>query len=113
MPAFIYFFKLLYPFALSNDPASRVAAAAGGCVLVRTAVLREAGGFAAIKDRIIDYVDGLSDIQHKVIRCIGDPLVRFREDPVRILRAAKFCGRLGFHADAETHAAMLEVVVLP
>jgi poly(A) polymerase len=62
-----------------------------------------------IKDRIIDYVDGLSDIQHKVIRCIGDPLVRFREDPVRILRAAKFCGRLGFHADADTHAAMLEV----
>ncbi len=62
-----------------------------------------------IQDRIIDYVDGLSDIHEKTIRCIGDPLVRFREDPVRILRAAKFCGRLGFHVEPASHAAMLEV----
>ncbi len=54
MPAFIYFFKLLYPFALVNDPRSTVAAAAGGCILVETAVLNEIGGFAAIRGEIID-----------------------------------------------------------
>lgn len=53
-PAFVYFFKLLYPFARVNDAASRVAAAAGGCVLVRAALLRELGAFASIKDALID-----------------------------------------------------------
>jgi hopene-associated glycosyltransferase HpnB len=53
-PAFVFFFKLLYPFALANDPAKRTAAAAGGCMLVRTAELRAIGGFAAIRGAIID-----------------------------------------------------------
>jgi hopene-associated glycosyltransferase HpnB len=53
-PAFVFFFKLLYPFALSNDPARRTAAAAGGCMLVHTATLREIGGFAAIRGALID-----------------------------------------------------------
>lgn len=53
-PAFVYFFKLLYPFAASNDPRTRTAAAAGGCMLVRTEVLRGIGGFAAIRGAIID-----------------------------------------------------------
>lgn len=53
-PAFVYFFKLLYPFDRVNDPASRVAAAAGGCVLVRTALLREIGAFTALRDALID-----------------------------------------------------------
>lgn len=54
VPAFVYFFKLVYPFALSNHPATRVAAAAGGCILVRTAALRASGGFAGLKDALID-----------------------------------------------------------
>ena len=54
LPAFIYFFKLLYPFSLANDPRSRVAAAAGGCVLIKTARLDAIGGFAALHDAIID-----------------------------------------------------------
>jgi hopene-associated glycosyltransferase HpnB len=53
-PAFVFFFKLLYPFALSNDAARHTAAAAGGCMLVRTATLREIGGFAAIRGALID-----------------------------------------------------------
>jgi hopene-associated glycosyltransferase HpnB len=53
-PAFVFFFKLLYPFGLANDPAKRTAAAAGGCMLVRTAELRAIGGFAAIRSAIID-----------------------------------------------------------
>ncbi len=54
MPAFIYFFRLLYPFALSNRPRAPVAAAAGGCILVRRDALAAIGGFAAIKDALID-----------------------------------------------------------
>jgi hopene-associated glycosyltransferase HpnB len=53
-PAFVFFFKLLYPFAWSNDAARATAAAAGGCMLVRTDVLRQIGGFAAIRGALID-----------------------------------------------------------
>jgi hopene-associated glycosyltransferase HpnB len=53
-PAFVFFFKLLYPFAASNDARRRTAAAAGGCMLVRTDVLRAIGGFAAIRGALID-----------------------------------------------------------
>jgi len=53
-PAFVLFFKLLYPFAWSNDPRRRTAAAAGGCMLVRTATLRAIGGFGAIRGALID-----------------------------------------------------------
>jgi len=54
MPAFIYFFKLLYPFRLSNSSFPRVAAAAGGCILLRTDMLRAIGGFAAVRGALID-----------------------------------------------------------
>jgi len=54
LPAFVYFFKLIYPFGLANSPHSRIAAAAGGCVLLRRDVLQSAGGFAAIRDAVID-----------------------------------------------------------
>jgi hopene-associated glycosyltransferase HpnB len=53
-PAFVFFFKLLYPFAWSNDAGHATAAAAGGCMLVRTAALRQIGGFAAIRGALID-----------------------------------------------------------
>jgi poly(A) polymerase len=48
---------------------------------------------------IIDYVGGLEDLRGRVIRCIGDPVVRFREDPVRMQRAVSFAARLGFIID--------------
>ena len=54
MPAFIYFFKLLYPFSISNSSSKLVAAAAGGCILIKTAKLEEIGGFAALKNALID-----------------------------------------------------------
>lgn len=54
MPAFIHFFKMIYPFALANNPNTKIAAAAGGCILVDTKVLREIGGMAVIKDAVID-----------------------------------------------------------
>lgn len=54
LPPFIYFFKLIYPFHLANSEHSKMAAAAGGCVLMRTSKLKEIGGFAALSDAIID-----------------------------------------------------------
>ncbi len=54
IPSFIYFFKLLYPFSLSNKRSSKIAAAAGGCMFVKTKALRDIGGFQSIKDEIID-----------------------------------------------------------
>ncbi len=54
MPAFIYFFKMLYPFALANEADSKMAAAAGGCILVDTHALHAIGGMAVIKDAVID-----------------------------------------------------------
>lgn len=54
MPAFVFFFKLLYPFQLANKPHSRVAAAAGGCILVETNALRRIGTFSSLCDALID-----------------------------------------------------------
>ncbi|MBI1393391.1 MAG: glycosyltransferase [Alphaproteobacteria bacterium] len=54
IPAFIYFFQKLYPFPAIADPASGVAGAAGGCMLVRNADLAAAGGIEAIRGKLID-----------------------------------------------------------
>jgi len=54
IPAFVYFFQMLYPFPHINDPRSRVAGAAGGCMLVRAESLERAGGLQAIRGAIID-----------------------------------------------------------
>ncbi|WP_348760309.1 glycosyltransferase [uncultured Salinisphaera sp.] len=54
IPAFIYFFKLLYPFALSNAGSRWIAASAGGCVLVERRALTQIGGFGALHDAVID-----------------------------------------------------------
>ncbi|HYX73147.1 MAG TPA: polynucleotide adenylyltransferase PcnB [Steroidobacteraceae bacterium] len=51
---------------------------------------------------IWDYVDGARDIESRTLRMIGDPETRFREDPVRLLRAARFEAKLGFHLDPAT-----------
>jgi hopene-associated glycosyltransferase HpnB len=56
VPAFVYFFALLYPFRWVNRPGARTAAAAGGCTLVRREALERAGGIAAIRGAVIDDV---------------------------------------------------------
>ena len=56
VPAFVYFFQMLYPFARVNDPRSRVAAAAGGTVLIRREALARIGGIASIRGALIDDV---------------------------------------------------------
>ena len=54
VPAFVYFFQQLYPFPRVNDPRARTAAAAGGCVVVRSDALARAGGIAALRGEVID-----------------------------------------------------------
>jgi hopene-associated glycosyltransferase HpnB len=54
VPAFIFFFQMLYPFAWANNPRRATAAAAGGCMLVRREALAAAGGLATIRDALID-----------------------------------------------------------
>lgn len=58
--------------------------------------------------KIVDFVDGVADLDRGIIRTIGEPEVRFREDPVRMIRAIKFAARLDFTIEAETWAALLE-----
>ena len=65
------------------------------------------GLFYNIKDfSVIDWVGGMKDLKKKVIRSIGDPAIRFQEDPVRMMRAIKFSSRLGFKIERKTAAAM-------
>ena len=54
VPAFVFFFQMLYPFPRVNDPGRPEAAAAGGCMLVRRSALADVGGLEAIRDRVID-----------------------------------------------------------
>src|SRR5687768_1761271 len=56
---------------------------------------------------VIDYVGGLEDIAQGRVRVIGDPDLRFREDPVRMMRAIEFASRLGFEIEAETYDGIL------
>lgn len=69
------------------------------------------GLFYDIQDRnIVDFVDGLNDLDAGVIRTIGVPAVRFQEDPVRMIRAIKFAARLDFKIEDETWQALLDNV---
>jgi len=54
IPAFVFFFQKLFPFPWVNNPQRKMAAAAGGCMLVRKAALADAGGIEPIRDRVID-----------------------------------------------------------
>jgi hypothetical protein len=59
------------------------------------------------REEVIDHVGGLADLEVRVIRTIGDPEIRFQEDPVRILRAIKFAARLGFSIEPATYRALV------
>jgi len=59
-----------------------------------------------INDRIIDLCGGMNDLQNKILRCVGNPYDRFREDKLRILRAVRFSGNMGLDIEAETFNAM-------
>ncbi len=59
-------------------------------------------------DRVIDYVGGQDDLESGILRTIGDPLARFGEDKLRMLRAVRFATTLGFSLESSTLQAILE-----
>jgi poly(A) polymerase len=58
---------------------------------------------------VIDYAGGMEDLKKGVIRLLGDPESRYREDPVRLLRAVRFAAKLGFVIESDTEAPMIEL----
>jgi poly(A) polymerase len=61
---------------------------------------------------VLDYYDGLKDIRRKRLRIIGDPETRYREDPVRLLRAVRIAAKLGFEIDEATRAPIARLAEL-
>lgn len=59
------------------------------------------------KTGLVDPFGGKSDIDNKIIRCVGDPLMRFLEDALRIMRALRFASTLQYNIDDGTHAAII------
>ena len=64
--------------------------------------------YSAQDSNIYDYVNGLEDIELRQLRMIGSPEVRYREDPVRLLRAIRFAAKLDFAIESETAAPIIE-----
>src|SRR5690606_11628122 len=69
-----------------------------------------------LTEEVIDYHHGVADLKKKVVRMIGDPETRYREDPVRMLRAVRFASKLDAHSDPaafaprSTRAHLIEAV---
>ncbi len=61
------------------------------------------------KDGLVDEFDGIGDLERKIIRCVGNPMDRFHEDALRILRAVRFAANLGFDIDEDTKKAAAEL----
>ena len=61
------------------------------------------------KNCLHDYCDGLDDLESRTIRIIGTPSTRYSEDPVRMLRVARFAGKLGFEIDSKTAKPMVKL----
>ncbi|HVQ02738.1 MAG TPA: polynucleotide adenylyltransferase PcnB [Burkholderiaceae bacterium] len=61
---------------------------------------------------VVDFHHGLADGKRRMLRMIGDPAMRYREDPVRLVRAVRFAAKLGFEIEKKTAAAMAEATPL-
>lgn len=68
--------------------------------------------FDPVKGEIWDYLDGYEDIEAKRLRIIGDPIQRYREDPVRMLRAVRLAAKLDMQIDAGTAAPIADLAPL-
>src|SRR5258705_88081 len=81
---------------------------------LRTCEVLQAGGHRAylVGGEVLDYTDGVRDIRRRRLRIIGDPETRYREDPVRMLRAVRFAAKLGFEIDPATRAPIARLAKL-
>ena len=83
VPAFVFFFQLLYPFAWVNDPLRATAAAAGGTILMRRRALQRIGGIAAVRGALIDDVALAAAVKRGGRIWLGHPRWRVRCAPIR------------------------------
>ena len=58
------------------------------------------------KEEIVDYFGGIEDLEREIIRCVGNPMERFNEDALRMMRAVRFAGQLGFTIESDTFNAI-------
>ena len=65
-----------------------------------------------LREVVVDYHGGIKDAKKKLLRMIGDPATRYREDPVRIIRAVRFAAKLGFEIEPKTRAPIKEMAAL-
>ena len=65
-----------------------------------------------VREIVVDYHGGIHDVQKKLLRMIGDPATRYREDPVRIIRVVRFAAKLGFEIEPKTRAPIKEMAAL-
>lgn len=65
-----------------------------------------------VREIVVDYHGGIADVNRKLLRMIGDPVARYREDPVRIIRVVRFAAKLGFEIEAKTRAPIQEMATL-
>ncbi len=65
--------------------------------------------FDPLKDEVLDYVGGRADLEKKILRAIGDPAARFREDHLRLLRAVRFATMLDFAIEEQTFQAVRDL----
>jgi len=65
-----------------------------------------------LREIVVDYHGGIKDVKNKLLRMIGDPATRYREDPVRIIRVVRFAAKLGFEIEARTRAPIREMAAL-
>jgi poly(A) polymerase len=68
--------------------------------------------FDPITGEVLDFTNGRADLDAKIVRAIGDPEIRFREDHLRLMRAVRFAARLGFEIEPRTFAAMRRLAPL-
>jgi poly(A) polymerase len=65
-----------------------------------------------VREIVVDYHGGIKDVKKKLLRMIGDPAARYREDPVRIIRVVRFAAKLGFEIEPKTRAPIKQMVAL-
>ncbi|MEO7152149.1 MAG: polynucleotide adenylyltransferase PcnB, partial [Burkholderiaceae bacterium] len=65
-----------------------------------------------VREIVVDYHGGIKDAKKKLLRMIGDPATRYREDPVRIIRVVRFAAKLGFEIEAKTRAPIRAMAAL-
>jgi len=65
-----------------------------------------------LREIVVDYHGGIADVKKRLLRMIGDPATRYREDPVRIIRVVRFAAKLGFEIEPKTRAPIKEMVGL-